>query len=288
MRAIWKGHIRFSLVTIPIRIYTAIESGYTIRFNQLSKENKNPVTYEKKDKVTGETLGKDDIVKGYQYEPGQYIVVEPEEIEKIKPKSNRVIEIQSFVSKSDVHPTLFDTPYYIGPDGEIAAKTYELLKKALDDTDKVAVGKVTLRDRENIVLLNPLEKGIVMYKLRYPQEVRDINQVPQLNGKEDQIDKEQLKLAKTLIDSMSKPFEEVDMADNYHEALLKLIEAKLEGKEIVSHVEEEPQTVDIMTALKQSIDQAKSEKKPMKKATGRKKKEETKEEKSKSRSKKTG
>lgn len=271
MRAIWKGHIRFSLVTIPIRIYTAVESSYSISFNQLNKETKNPVSYQKVDKITGEPLKNEDIIKGYQYEPGQYVVIDPEEIEKIKPKSNKVIEIESFVDNTEVHPTLFDTPYYIGPDGEVAAKTYDLLRAALQDANKVALGRVILRDKENMVLLNPLGNGLVMYKLRYPAEVRNIGQVPQLNGKADEVDKDQLKMAHTLIDSMSKSFEEVEMKDRYHDALIEMIQAKLEGKEIVMPQEEEVQTVDIMTALKQSIEKAKSDKKPMQKAKGKKK-----------------
>ena len=274
MRAIWKGHIRFSLVTIPIRIYTAVESGYAIRFNQLSRETKNPVSYQKVDKITGEPLNNEDIIKGYQYEPNQYVVIDPEEIENIKPKSGKVIEIESFVQATEVHPTLYDTPYFIGPDGDVAAKTYALLREALQDAGKVAVGRVILRDKENMVLLNPLDKGLVMYKLRFPAEVREMKQVPKLDDASGNIDKDQLKMAHTLIDSMSKPFEEVEMSDRYHDAVMKLIEAKLEGKEVVAPQEEDVPTVDIMTALKQSIEQAKSDKKPMQKATGKKQKKE--------------
>jgi DNA end-binding protein Ku len=162
MRAIWKGHIQFSLVTIPVRVYNAIDSGQSISFNLLSKEGHNPVSYEKKDKVTGQPLKSDEIVKGYQYEPGQYVIVEQEDLEKVRLKSTKVIEIEGFVDKSEVHPTLYEAPYFIGPDGDIAAKTYGLLGAVLKDSGKIAVGKVVLRDRETPVLLTPLEKGIVM------------------------------------------------------------------------------------------------------------------------------
>lgn len=271
MRAIWKGHIQFSLVTIPVRIYNAIDSGQTISFNLLSKEGHNPVSYEKKDKVTGETLRSDDIVKGYQYEPGQYVIVEQEDIDKVKLKSTRVIEIEGFVDKEEVHPTLYEAPYFIGPDGDVAAKTYGLLGAVLKDTGKIAVGKVVLRDRETPVLLTPLEKGIVMYRLRYPNEVRSINEVPQLL--EVKAEKEQLKLAKTLVDSMTTKFANIEMKDHYYDALKAIIDAKVEGKEIITVAEEEPEVVDIMTALKASIDAAK---KPMEKAKGKAAKEETK------------
>ena len=263
MRAIWKGHIQFSLVTIPIRIYNAIDSGQTISFNLLSKEGHNPVSYEKKDKVTGEALRTEDIVKGYQYEPGQYVIIDQEDFDKVKLKSERIIEIQGFVDTKEVHPTLYESPYYIGPDGDMAAKTYGLLSQTLKETGRIAVGKVVLRDRETPVLITPHETGMVMYRLRYPQEVRSIREVPQLL--EVKTDKEQLKLAKTLVDSMTTKFANIEMKDHYYDALKAIIDAKIQGKEIVSIEEEAPKVVDIMTALKASIDAAK---KPMEKAKG--------------------
>jgi DNA end-binding protein Ku len=264
MRAIWKGHIRFSLVTIPIRVYNAIDSGQTLSFNLLSKEGHNQVSYEKKDKVTGQTLRTEDIVKGYQYEPGQFVIINDEDFLKVKLKSTRVIDIEGFVKESEVHPTLFDAPYYIGPDGDIAAKTYSLLAKTLKESGKVGVGRVVLRDRETVVLLTPEENGILLYKLRYPNEVRSIGEVPQLL-EDVKVDKEQIKMAKMLVDSMTKQFTDIEMKDHYQDALRSMIQAKIEGKEIVTVQEEETPVVDIMTALKASIDKAK---KPMEKAKG--------------------
>lgn len=263
MRAIWKGHIQFSLVTIPVRIYNAIDTGQTISFNLLSKEGHNPVSYEKKDKVTGQPLRAEEIVKGYQYEPGQYVIIEQTDLDKVKLKSEKVIEIEGFVNTQEVHPTLFEAPYFIGPDGDLAAKTYGLLKEVLKETGKVGVGKVVLRDRETPVLLTPHEGGILMYRLRYPNEVKNIGEVPQLIDVK--TDKEQLKLAKTLVDSMSTTFAKIEMKDRYYDALKSIIDAKIEGKEVVMVVEEEPKVVDIMTALKASIE---AKKKPMEKAVG--------------------
>lgn len=265
MRAIWKGHIRFSLVTIPIRVYNAIDSGQTLSFNLLSKEGHNPVSYEKKDKVTGQPLKSEDIVKGYQYEPGQFVIIEDEDFAKVKLKSTKVIEIEGFVHANEVHTTLLDAPYFIGPDGEVAAKTYALLSETLKETGMVGVGRIVLRDRETVVLLTPEKKGIMLYKLRYPNEVRSINEVPQLleNIK---VDKEQLKLSKMLVESMAKQFVDIPMKDNYQDALREMIQAKIEGKEIIVLKEEETPVVDIMSALKASIEQAK--KKPMEKAKG--------------------
>jgi DNA end-binding protein Ku len=266
MRAIWKGHIQFSLVTIPVRVYNAIDTGQTISFNLLTREGHNPVSYEKKDKVTGKPLRAEDIVKGYQYEPGQYVIVEQEDLDKVKLKSEKVVVIEGFVKSEEVHHTLFETPYFIGPDGDIAAKTYGLLCHVLKESGKVGVGKVVLRDRETPVLISPHDGGVLMYRLRYPNEVRSIKEVPQLL--EVKADKEQMKLAKTLVDSMTVKFSQIEMKDHYYDALKAIIDAKVAGKEIVTVTEEEPKVVDIMTALKASIEAAK--KKPMEKAKGSK------------------
>jgi DNA end-binding protein Ku len=284
MRAIWKGHIQFSLVTIPIRIYNAIDAGQTISFNLLSKDGHNPVAYEKKDKVTGETLKNDDIVKGYQYEPGQYVIIDQEDFDKVKLKSEKVIEIQGFVDYQEVHPTLFESPYYVGPDGDVAAKTYGLLSHTLKETGKIAVGKVVLRDRETPVLLSPLDGGMVMYKLRYPHEVRSIREVPQLIDVKPE--KEQLKLAKTLVESMAVKFTNIEMKDSYYDKLKAIIDAKVSGKEVVTvgDAEEPRKVVDIMSALKASIE---ASKKPMEKAKGGAKKVKDKEEKEEKTAKKT-
>jgi len=272
MRAIWKGHIQFSLVTIPVRVYNAIDTGQTISFNLLTREGHNPVSYEKKDKVTGKPVRAEDIVKGYQYEPGQYVIIEQEDLDKVKLKSEKVIEIEGFVKSEEVHHTLFETPYFIGPDGDIAAKTYGLLCHVLKDSGMVGVGKVVLRDRETPVLLSPHEGGVLMYRLRYPHEVRSMHEVPQLL--EVKADKEQMKLAKMLVDSMTTKFSQIEMKDHYYDALKATIDAKIAGKEIVTMTQEEPKVVDIMTALKASIEAAK--KKPMEKAKGLTKEEEKK------------
>jgi len=268
MKAIWKGHIRFSLVTIPVRIYSAIDTAQTIRFNQLNKKTNNPIRYEKKDKGTDEVVKAEDIVKGFQYEPGQFVVVNPEDFQKVKLKSTKVIEIEGFVDQSEVKATLYDAPYYAGPDGEVAAKAYSLLCKTLDETGKLGVGRVVLRERESIMLIAPAYPGILMYKLRYPDEIRNVQNVPdliELDANEDE-----LKLAKTLVESLSTSIEKITLKDRYQNALKEIIDSKIEGKEIVTYEEEEKPVVDIMSALKASIADAKEQKKPMKKATGKK------------------
>ena len=268
MKAIWKGHIRFSLVTIPVRIYNAIDTAQTVRFNQLNKKTNNPIRYEKKDKGTDEVVKAEDIVKGFQYEPGQFVVVNPEDFEKVKLKSTKVIEIEGFVDQSEVKATLSDAPYYAGPDGEVAAKAYSLLCKTLEQTGKLGVGRVVLRERESIMLIAPAHPGILMYKLRYPDEVRNVENVPDLVDTD--ANEDELKLAKTLVESLATSLDKIELKDRYQSALKEIIDSKIEGKEIVTYEEEEKPVVDIMSALKASIAEAKEQKKPMKKATGKK------------------
>ncbi len=269
MRSIWKGHIRFSLVTIPVRIYNAVDTEETIRFNQLHKEDNGAVGYEKKCKKCGKALTAEEIVKGYQFEPEQYVIVSPEDLAKIKLKSTKVIEIEGFIDATEVHPSLYESPYFAGPDGVVGAKTYSLLSQALKASGKVGVGKVVLRDREEVVTIAPLDGGIVLYKLRHPNEVRKIENVPQIEHKE--ANKDELKLSISLVESMAATLKELDLTDHYRDALRDMIEAKIAGKEVVSAPEEEKPVVDIMAALRQSIEQTKAKKKPMEKAKGEKK-----------------
>lgn len=270
MRSIWKGHIRFLLVAIPVRVYNAIETSEQIHLNQLHNEDYGPIGYDKRCKKCNKVVGKDDIIKGYQYSKDQYAILEPDDIAKVKLKTTKVIDIVGFVDKSEIPPMLYDAPYFVGPDGEVGAKTYALLREVLKDTGKVGLGKVVLRDREDFVAIAPQEDGLVVYKLRYPKEVRKISEVPQLEHME--IDKNELKLAHTLVDQMVTSIGEIEMRDRYSDALREIIEAKIEGKEVAGFVEEEQPTVDIMTALKESIKQA--QRKPMVKATGKAKQQE--------------
>jgi len=270
MRSIWKGHIRFLLVAIPVRVYNAIETSEQIHLNQLHKDDYGPIAYDKRCKKCNKVVTKDDIIKGYQYTKDQYAILEPDDIAKVKLKTTKVIDIVGFVDKSEIPPMLYDSPYFVGPDGEVGAKTYSLLREVLKDTGKVGLGKVVLRDREDFVAIAPQDEGLVVFKLRYPKEVRKISEVPQLDHQE--IDKSELKLAQTLVEQMVTSIDQIEMRDRYSEALREVIEAKIEGKEVAGFVEEEAPTVDIMTALKESIKQA--QRKPMVKATGKAQKQE--------------
>jgi DNA end-binding protein Ku len=274
MRSIWKGHIRFLLVAIPVRVYNAIETSEKIHLNQLHKEDYGPIAYDKRCKRCNKIVTNEEIIKGYQYSKDQYAILEPDDLAKVKLKTTKVIDIVGFVDAREIPPMLYDSPYFVGPDGEVGAKTYSLLREVLRDTGKVGLGKVVLRDREDFIAIAPQDDGLVVYKLRYPKELRKMAEVPQLEHQE--IDKNELKLAHTLVEQMVTSISEIEMRDRYNEALKEIIEAKIEGKEVAGFVEEEQPTVDIMTALKESIKQA--QRKPMVKATGKAKKQEEAEE----------
>src|SRR4051812_38182388 len=229
MRSIWKGYIRFSLVTIPIRIYNAVNTEETIRFNQLHKEDNGAVGYDKKCKKCGKVLTSDDICKGYQFEPEQYVIVAPEDLEKIKLKSTKVIDIEGFIDSSEVAPALYESPYFAGPDGPVASKAYSLLSEALKASGKVGVGKVVMRDREEAVMVGGQDGGLILYKLRNPQELRKMEDVPQIERKE--VNKDELRLSVSLIETMASSLKEIDLTDHYRDALRELIEAKIAGKE---------------------------------------------------------
>jgi len=270
MRSIWKGHIRFLLVAIPVRIYNAIETAEKIQFNQLHRDDYGPIGYDKKCKKCGQVVSNDQITKGYQYEPDRYAIIEPEDIAKVKIKTTRAVDIVGFVDSSEIPTTFYDAPYYAGPDGPVAEKPYALLREVMKQTGKVGIGKVVLRDREDLVAVFPHEDGLVMQKLRYPHEVRSIQDVPELESAK-KADKNEMKLATMLVEQMVTSLAEIDTVDQYHQALKQIIESKIKGKKVVEFAEvEEIPRLDIMSALKKSLQQ--SNRKPMVKATATKKK----------------
>jgi len=259
MRSTWKGHIRFSLVTIPIQIYSAVNTKSAIKFKQLHKEDNGAIGYSKVCKSCEEVVPYGDIVKGYEYEPDNFVVLEKSDFDKIKLKSSKAIDIEAFVDISEVHPTRFENFYFIGPSGEVATKTFNLFTKTLKKSGKAGVGRIILRDKEDVVLLKEHQGGLLMYKLRYPNELRRMEDVPNL--KEVEVDQAQLDLAQTLVSSLSKSFSEVAFVDRYKDALMELVQNKVEGKQIVAiseAAEEDTPVVDIMAALKKSIDEAKA------------------------------
>jgi len=248
-----------------VRIYNAIETSEKIQFNQLHRDDYGPIGYDKRCKKCGQVVSGDQITKGYQYEPDRYAIVEPEDVAKIKIKTTKAVDIVGFVDASEIPSTFYDSPYYAGPDGPVSEKPYALLREVMKQTGKVGVGKVVLRDREDLVAIFPHENGLVLQKLHYPHELRSMQDVPELDGAQ-KLDKNELKLATTLVENMATTLSEIDTTDQYHQALTLLIEAKIKGNKVVEfgEVEELPR-LDIMSALKRSLQE--SNRKPMVKAS---------------------
>ena len=184
--------------------------------------------------------------------PDRYAIIEPDDIAKVKIKTTKAVDIVGFVDASEIPTTFYDAPYYAGPDGAVSEKPYALLREVMKQTGKVGIGKVVLRDREDLVAVFPHEDGLVLQKLHYPHEIRKMKDVPEIEGPA-KLDKNELKLATTLVEQMVTSLDEIDTVDQYHEALKKLIDSKIKGKKVAEFEVEELPRLDIMSALKKSL-----------------------------------
>src|SRR5689334_14971873 len=258
-RANWKGFLRLSLVTCPVALYPATSESEKISFNQLNKQTGHRIKYVKVDADTGEEVANEDIVKGYALEDDQFIEVSKEELEEIALESTRTIEIDEFVEKSEIDPRYLIRPYYLRPDGKVGHDAFAVIRETLREMNKVAIGRVVLTNREHIIALEPMEKGLVGTLLRYPYEVRgeaeyfdDIQDV--------KVTKDMLDLAKHIVNQKSGNFEPEKFEDHYETALVDLINQKRAGKPITP--KERPRgenVVDLMEALRRSVGGAAAE-----------------------------
>jgi DNA end-binding protein Ku len=257
MQAIWKGAISFGLVSIPIRLYSATEEK-TLRFNQLHADDDGRIKYNRTCSSCGkDSLGKDDIVRGYEYEKGRYVKFTEDELDAVDLETAHRIEVSNFVPSSQIDPIYYQRSYYLAPD-DLGAKAYALLRKALLDSDKVAIAKVALRDKERLATLRVRDgKVIVMETMYWPDEIREAF-FPELD-KDEEVGAKELKTAQSLIDNLTEDFDPAEFRDEYRDALLKLVEQKVAGQEIVVPVgrDEEPPVVDLMAALQQSLEAVK-------------------------------
>jgi DNA end-binding protein Ku len=256
-RAYWKGQIRLALVSIPVEIFTATKSGATIAFNQIHEPTGKRIKYEKVVPGVG-AVDPDEIVKGYQYEKGSYVILDEEEIEAVKLDSKKTLELTQFVDHDEIDVLYFEKPYYVVPADDLAEEAFIVLREALRRTKKVAIGQLAMRGREDMVSLKPCGRGIVLETLRYENEVRKA-QTYFRDIADAEPDEELLELAETLIAKKTKKFDPSKFHDRYVEALEELIERKRKGGTI--HAEEEEarpakgmNVVDLMAALKKSID----------------------------------
>ena len=270
-RAIWSGSISFGLVNIPVKLYSAV-SRKTVRFHQLDRSDNQRIQQRRVNPRTGEEVPYDNLVKGYEIGPERYVVVSPEELDALAPEKTRSIDIEDFVDLDDIDPIYYDHPYYLVPD-KSAAKAYRLLLDAMREADKVAIARVVIRSKEQLVAIRPRDDVLTMETMLFADEVVPPDQLEDLpaNGSK-KTTKRELEMAQQLIDSLSGEFEPEKYRDEYRERVLELIERKAEGEEIVLEAPpEEPEKVpDLMAALEASVADAKRQGGDGRKSDGRK------------------
>src|SRR2546422_9164079 len=275
-RAIWTGTISFGLVTVPVKLYSAIDRK-TVRFHQLSGKTGIRVAQKRIDPKNDEEVPYEYIVKGFELAPDRYVVVKPEELDALQPEKTRTIEIEDFVELSDIDPVFYDHPYYLAP-GPGGAKPYRLLLEAMAETGKVGIATVVIRSKQHLVALRPMGDVLGMATMLFPDELVDPDRIDDLPEPEDvkTTDKE-LAIAKQLVDSLAGPFEPDKYRDTYRDEVLALIERKAAGEEVAIQpaVEEAPAEVpDLMSALQASLEQVRArggeDAKPKRKAPAKK------------------
>lgn len=256
-RSIWKGSISFGLVNIPIKLYSATEDR-VFSFNQLC-ENGHRIQYKRWCPVEEREVSYNEIKKGYEISKDNYVVIEKEELKNIKIKTTKTIDIKQFVDREELDPIFIEKSYYVGPDSKTVDKAYSLLVNILRDTEKVAIGKVVLRDREQLVALRAYQRGIVMHVLHYLDEIRpldEIKEISEIASAKVKLEEQELSLGKTLVEQLSA--DELDVSeysDAYTKQVEELIEAKAKGKELVTapEISAPESTKDLISALKASV-----------------------------------
>ena len=259
-RAIWSGAISFGLVNIPVKLYSAV-SRKTVRFHQLDSEDNQRIQQKRVNPRTGEEVPYENLVKGYELGGDRYVVITPEELDALAPEKTRSIEIEDFVDLDQIDPIFYDHPYYLVPDTG-AEKAYRLLLDAMNESSKVAIARVVIRSKENLVAIRPRDNVLTMETMLFSDEVippDELDDAPE-DGKK-KTSKRELEMARQLIDSLSGDFKPDKYHDEYRERVLDLIERKAQGEEVVleAPTEEPKQVPDLMAALEASIADAKKQ-----------------------------
>ncbi len=258
MRPMWSGAVSFGLVNIPIRLYSATEE-HKLDFNLLHKKDLSPIRYVKVCKEEGVEVTQADIVRGYEFERGRYVVIEDEDFKRASPRKTKTIDIVDFVSVDEIDSVYFEKPYYLEAD-KGAEKAYTLLREALEQSRKVGIAKFVLRNREQLAVVKPYGDVLVLDQLRFAGEIRPAEglKVPEVN-----VDKRELDMALTLIDQLTDTFKPKQYHDTYSDELLRVIHEKIEGKapEVAEEEEAPTKAPDLMELLKASLDQKKGREK---------------------------
>ena len=253
VRPTWKGFLKISLVNIPVRVFPASDSAATISFNQLHGECHTRIQQKRWCPTCEREVPHGELVKGYEFEKGRYVVLEDEDIAKVRPESTRVINLVQFTDEAQIDPVYFERPYYLAPDGTVASEAFAVIREGL--RGKVGIGKLALYGREYLVAVQAKENGLVMYTLRHAAEIRTMAQIEELENLPTKIRPEEIKLAKQVIDTFGSDLDMSQYRDEYQEQLRQMIDAKVAGQEFAAPEEEEPQkVVNLMDALRKSLD----------------------------------
>lgn len=259
-RPTWKGYLKISLVTIPIKVFPATDAGATLSFNQLHAECQTRIQQKRWCPKCQREVPNTDIVKGYEFEKGRYVVVGEEDIEKVRVDSTRVINLEKFTDDTAIDPIYLERPYYLAPDGPVASEAFAVVREGMQG--KAGIGKVALYGREYLVKVQPRERGLIMYTLRHAEEIRSMDGIDELTNMPAKVKPEEVKLARQVMSTFEGEVDFQSYRDEYQDGLRQIIDAKVEGREIVTpEVEAPPKVVNLMEALRRSLDTISASKK---------------------------
>jgi DNA end-binding protein Ku len=264
-RPTWKGFLKVSLVNIPVKVFPATESAATLSFNQLHAECQTRIQQKRWCPHCEREVSNAELAKGYEFEKGRYVIVSEEDIQKVRVESTRVINLVQFADAAEIDPIYVDRAYYLAPDGPMAAEAFAVMREGM--AGKAGIGKVALYGREYLVAIRPQKKGLVMYTLHHDAEIRSIDQIEELSSVPSKVKPEEMKLAKQVIATFDGELNLKEYKDEYTEGLRQIIEAKIAGEEFVApEVQEPAKVVDLMEALRRSLDSVSTTKKKPAKA----------------------
>src|SRR5580765_4469689 len=268
-RATWKGYLKISLVNIPIKVFPATESSGSISFNQLHAECQTRIQQKKWCPHCEREVPNSEIVKGFEFDKGRYVVMSEDDLAQVRPESTRVIDLVQFADAASLDPMYVDRTYYLAPDGAMAGDAFAVMRDGMQG--KVGIGKLALYGREYLVAVRPFQRGIVMHTLHHAAEMRGIDSVDELNSVPEKVKPEEMKLARQVIQTFEQPLNLAEYKDEYREGLQKIIDAKIAGEEIVATTADAPpKVVNLMEALRKSLDTVSAGKKKTAKAASTK------------------
>lgn len=259
-RPTWKGYLKVSLVNIPVRVFPATDSAATVSFNQLHAACQSRIQQKRWCPTCEREVPNTDLVKGYEFDKGRYVVLTDEDLEKVRTDSTRVINLVRFTEAARIDPAYLERPYYLAPDGPVAAEAFAVMREGMQG--KVGIGKVALHGREYLVAVQPRDRGLVMFTLRHARELRTMESIDELQHVPTEVNAAEVSLARQVIRNFEGDLDMAAFRDEYQEELRRVIDARIAGQEIVAPVEETaPKVVNLMEALRKSLDAVSAAKK---------------------------